>query len=304
MRHNNRRPLFPIPVKLTSNRTLEAIERIAASPNNKDLIKEDIYKAKRRVGGVEIQEAREVLNKMYYFKCAYCESIEYKPEVEHYRPKKGVTEDNTHHGYYWLCYEWTNLLPSCHSCNTETGKRDQFPIMATRVIGPTFTPDYKLDRSHCLLDQHPLLTEQPCLLHPEIDHPDTGAYFKFFHNGKMEGIDQEGRGERTIVICDLNRQNLLKLRQRLIIDDLLFVIKAGVSHFLEGQARDENGLKTYLTTVFERLIEKQSPEEPFSLMAIYVYEHFDELIVPLMPTPEQGEAISTAFANFKTAHPD
>lgn len=299
MRHNNRRSQFPVPKKLTSESTLNALEQIAASPNNRDLIKEHIYKGKRRISGVEVQEVREVLKEMYYSKCAYCENIENKPEVEHYRPKKEVTEDSTHNGYYWLCYEWTNLLPSCHSCNTEIGKGNKFPVMGVRVTSPSFTVENKLDKSKCLLSQPPLLAEQPYLLHPEIDHPDSGAYFRFSNSGMMEGIDQEGRGEKTISVCDLNRENLLELRQELLIDNLHEAL-LGISFFMNEEA----GLENYLTFVFERLKEKCSPEKRFSLMAIYVYEHFDELIVPLMPTPEQGEAISAAFANFKTAHPD
>lgn len=50
-------------------------------------------------------------------KCAYCETkfTHSSPgDVEHYRPKAGyqqaVTEPLRGPGYYWLGYEWSNLL--------------------------------------------------------------------------------------------------------------------------------------------------------------------------------------------------
>jgi hypothetical protein len=42
-----------------------------------------------------------------------------------------------HPGYYWLAYEWTNLLPSCYDCNSfrrhgtmkaGPGKNERFPV--------------------------------------------------------------------------------------------------------------------------------------------------------------------------------
>ena len=56
--------------------------------------------------------ADDVLRKLkhlYHCKCAYCESEEPNPVIEHYRPQKQITgiPRNTHKGYYWLVYEWT-----------------------------------------------------------------------------------------------------------------------------------------------------------------------------------------------------
>src|SRR5260370_20134326 len=68
-------------------------------------------------------------------KCAYCES-EFTSvawgDVEHYRPKRGVTGEN-HAGYYWLAYEPRNLLPSCQKCNQGNGKRNYFPVAGVRA---------------------------------------------------------------------------------------------------------------------------------------------------------------------------
>lgn len=278
MRHNNRRSLFPIPNKLTADSTLEKLETIASTAN-KDLISAKVYKGIRTVNGEEIQEVRNTLKEIFYCKCAYCENKEHKPEIEHYRPKKSVKEVAAHSGYYWLCYEWTNLLPACHSCNTELGKCTQFPILGTRINLPSFLANGSLDKDRCQLSKSPLIDERPLLLHPEIDHPETGQYFKFYNNGKMEGDDTEERGQKTIEICDLNRDNLCELRQEIVIDNLVNVIKYGLEEFLEENDIKAKELQSFLTKVFKELKSKQAPNHRFSLMQIYVYEHFDEIIV-------------------------
>jgi hypothetical protein len=96
----------------------------------------------------------------FYGKCAYCEApiLDYQHgDVEHFRPKAGVTDEHCqpvclldeqgqvqidadgepirHPGYYWLAYEWTNLLPTCIKCNQDdvrqghrTGKHSRLPV--------------------------------------------------------------------------------------------------------------------------------------------------------------------------------
>src|SRR5207244_3555440 len=65
------------------------------------------------------------LNELFHKKCAYCEgkvSGHFPLDAEHYRPKKEVTEGRTrlggHPGYFWLAYEWYNLLLACRDCNS------------------------------------------------------------------------------------------------------------------------------------------------------------------------------------------
>ncbi|MGB0932388.1 MAG: hypothetical protein ACPGVB_16520, partial [Chitinophagales bacterium] len=127
---NNRKSQFPIPNALKNAKV--KMQRIAQTKDKK-AIKDSIYKGEKTVKGQKKYAVRETLKTIYHNKCAYCESIEAKPEIEHYRPKKGV-KGIIHDGYYWLCYEWTNLIPSCRYCNTEGGKGDYYPIMGSRVI--------------------------------------------------------------------------------------------------------------------------------------------------------------------------
>ncbi|MDY6994467.1 MAG: HNH endonuclease [Pseudomonadota bacterium] len=64
-------------------------------------------------GRIYNNAVKSKLKKLYHDKCAYCESSMSDDifTVEHYRPKKGS------YSYYWLGYEWSNLLPVCEKCN-------------------------------------------------------------------------------------------------------------------------------------------------------------------------------------------
>ena len=69
---------------------------------------------------------KKSLETIQNFKCCFCES-KYKHitsgDVEHFRPKgaytqgKGPTFPFVRPGYFWLAYEWDNLLVSCEVCN-------------------------------------------------------------------------------------------------------------------------------------------------------------------------------------------
>lgn len=99
---------------------------------------------------------RRALEALFHRKCAYCESplTEVGWDIEHFRPKKKVSDRTGHPGYYWLAYTWTNLYPSCGPCNKRlkdkstweepgrgktAGKANQFPLVDEdeRAMDPT-----------------------------------------------------------------------------------------------------------------------------------------------------------------------
>lgn len=80
---------------------------------------------------------KSALHNMHYGKCCYCERRRDKarePDVEHFRPKLKVSEAQAHRGYWWLAYDWNNLLWACKACN-EGFKKNHFPLQdeATRI---------------------------------------------------------------------------------------------------------------------------------------------------------------------------
>lgn len=149
-------------------------------------------------------DLKEHLFGWFFGKCAYCESNVIATDwgdVEHYRPKRAVKEDQSHPGYYWLAYEPSNLLPSCKKCNQGGGKMNNFPVAGnTRAFLPAEIP-----------------AEIPLLLSPYWHRPNEHLAYEFdFERGQPTGnvVSRPGSalGEASVRIYNLNRQALVDLR--------------------------------------------------------------------------------------------
>jgi hypothetical protein len=155
----------------------------------------------------------------FHGKCAYCDQPITKPhnqpgDVEHFRPKGRVmNEDGTlvlvpdnggtreHPGYYWLAYDWRNLLPSCNGCNrmqndpnseTMVGKGTVFPVRDFRALCPGEET-----------------REEPLLLHPVFDDP--ADHMEMDSTGVL--AFRTDRGKATEGIFGLNVRGLPEARK-------------------------------------------------------------------------------------------
>jgi hypothetical protein len=189
-----------------------AMMAMPAASGGKPSIKQALYKRQR-----------DRLLKVTHGKCAYCElplaAGQRKGDVEHYRPKGGargrdgkivkIRRDGgliSHPGYFWLAYEYTNLLPCCSACNrrafdtasgTQTGKADIFPTLDGRWAS---RPEE-------------VTSELPALLNPWIDDPaehmifdpDTGLVIGKTERGKVTvwllGLNRDGLPEERLAAC-------------------------------------------------------------------------------------------------------
>jgi len=245
----------------------------------KKSIASKFYRGEIVQNGVTVQDVVIALSSLYDYKCAFCESKRHHPDIEHYRPKKNVTGIAGHIGYYWLCYEWTNLLPTCSDCND--AKHTSFPIRnnANRIYGPTFLIDHSLNTQHNRAYSFPLVDERPVLLHPEYDDPEV--CFSFNSIGEISGIDAEGRGEETKRICGLNRKDLCFFRQQ--------EIDAVVEKF--EMALYYNQESYYFIDVLEKIRKRGlNNQKPYTLLYKNIYNRFSEIITPLLPIPVQATA--------------
>ncbi len=184
---------------------------------------------------------KEFLLGIHSKKCAYCEakiSANANLHVEHYRPKRKVTvrSENCDHstrkpinhpGYFWLAYEWHNLILACPHCNTyhtteeqkegiihpgETeeqkkkithpGKLNEFRINGTRINKPSDNPNKWIEE---------LKEEKPLLLHPYFDNPED--HITFDDKGVPYPKNGSERGQETIQVCNLNRETLNEARR-------------------------------------------------------------------------------------------
>ena len=183
---------------------LERCKHAAKGLTGPDDISEKLYK-----------EQRLVFLDLFNGKCAYCEAKlildQHHGDVEHYRPKGRVTDENDnvieiddgnggrrpHPGYYWLAYDWRNLLPSCAACNRpgktgdrRAGKWNRFPVVGKHA----WTPDG-------------IAGEQPLLLNPLLEEDDPDKHLVFDpETGRIIGTTDRGR--KTVAILDLNRDGL------------------------------------------------------------------------------------------------
>jgi hypothetical protein len=191
------------------------------------------------------------LKEVFNHKCAYCESdmeVQQSGHAEHYRPKAGVNylnlgdkkrttakvADETgaelkHPGYFWMAYDWKNLVPSCEKCNTSGGKANQFPVGRQHTMIIKLTPAEVNALNNQLIPskkwpgfyypKHDLLNqlEQPQLLHP-FDDERPEEHIRFTMKGIVAAIQDEetgqlsAQGEHSIRVYKLQRDGLDRKR--------------------------------------------------------------------------------------------
>lgn len=165
-------------------------------PISPETIDNDLYKRK---------DVKDQLKKDQHQKCAYCEcrlNGDYG-DVEHFRPKKAysIHLDNTliTPGYYWLAYEWRNLLLSCTTCNRKF-KANHFVL----------EDETKRDIANKNISQ-----EKPLLVNPADEDP--ADYIEFHqHIAVPKVIDGavSAKGKHTIALFELNsRSELVNYRR-------------------------------------------------------------------------------------------
>jgi hypothetical protein len=124
---------------------------------------------------------RQAFERVSWEKCWYteCKSPGADNDIDHFRPKLGVKEDQDHPGYYWLAFDWRNMRLSCQRANRPRrdpdtkavgGKADHFPLLADgiRATGPADN----------------LGVEHPALLDPM--NPGDPALLSFKPNGEID----------------------------------------------------------------------------------------------------------------------
>ena len=222
-------------------------------------------------------KVKERLRKIYNNKCAFCESDTTAGavlQVEHYRPKAKVTEDTNHNGYYWLGYEWTNLLYACSSCNR--AKSTFFPIEKTGVRIYTYSLNgANLDKLKCKIDYTDLVNEKPLILNPEEKDFNPEIHFIISPSGKIR--HKTKKGETTINKCKLYRRDLTLARKKVVNDHLRYMMK-DFERFKDKIITKEQ-LKYGLQKEIERIIDRINENKPYTLLAKQMLKHFDYFFI-------------------------
>ena len=243
-------------------------------------------------GRIYNNAVKQELKELYYNKCAYCESIMSDDTftIEHYRPKKGSFS------YYWLGYEWSNLLPVCYKCNNAKG--DKFPVevpsrgflnsaIKCRVKTPKLLPNEDLDIDAMKANHPYLLDEKPYLLHPEIDEPKE--FLRINRNGELTfKIEQEvnefyyKRANYTISLTNLNRDSLIVQRRKVMerFEHLLRVQTVRLLEYLEKEKTNHliSSIKLAYFVVFEFIENQIKENQEYTLTAWWSWRNIKSIL--------------------------
>jgi len=143
-------------------------------------------------------------------KCCFCESRVTHisdGDVEHFRPKAAWLHELDglkKPGYFFLAYDWGNLLLSCQACN-QRAKGNQFPILNS-IIRTTITSTYDYS------------LENAIFINPAYEDPEISiTFFEEIPKGNNY------RGRKTIEYLELDRLSLNEARKEKLKD--LFALK-------------------------------------------------------------------------------
>jgi uncharacterized protein (TIGR02646 family) len=157
--------------------------------------------------------ARDPLVSMSAGKCSYCETPlvdNVDANVTHFRPTNGtigVEGDYSPDHYWWLAYDWHNLLIACGDCDRMKGRK--FPVEGNRCsIGAPWLE---------------LLRESPLLIDPTVDDPAVDL-IPDLDTGQLVAITL--RGAATIELLALNREYLVDRRRQHIVTVMSMIQRA------------------------------------------------------------------------------
>ncbi|WP_321280162.1 AAA family ATPase [Marinifilum fragile] len=141
------------------------------------------------------RKLKEILHERFHGKCGYCEIKISEPQagvVDRFRPHNGVRDEKEYYKdlYWWLTYEWDNLIYSCKECHQY--KANYFPVKGVRA---SFKGDF-------------LTQEEKLLLNPCTDNPND--HFFLSNLGTIAGGTEEAH--HTIELLRLNRSRLNEKR--------------------------------------------------------------------------------------------
>ena len=237
------------------------------------------------------------LMELYKNKCAICERNRgTELQVDHYRPKK--TRDNKSElkynqpGYYWLAYEWSNLIPLCSYCNLN--KSNKFPLSTwdetTRISSHINVSNIIGFNSNSLswLQTY----EKPLMINPEFE-TNPEKHFSFHIDGRIIGRTSEGT--ETINICKLNRKDLKRERIQ-----IRFTYVNGIKSALNDYDTNNDfaELKGELKGIFKRIKLNCHKDNAHSLYHLFLYNYIEYFIVSKIPI-NLKELVNNYFNTFK-----
>ncbi|MEP0368028.1 MAG: HNH endonuclease [Cyclobacteriaceae bacterium] len=234
---------------------------------------------------------KTALDNYYHEKCAYCNQ---KPkgsrlQVEHFRPKDGV-KGTAHTGYYWLGYEWTNLLFACGNCNGHKGT--EFPLLnGVRRLDSPIWIGQNIDLNHNYSYSSTIKIEKPVLINPELDNPDD--HLVYLRDGKLEHLSD--KGEESIRVYDLNRDELYVNGRQKFIDEFLKKITKRVERYSNGQRSFEVAKQDVEDVIYENILQPIAEEDSFDHWRYKIFTQYTDYVLYRFTIQSQINVLNHAF---------
>lgn len=283
MRRTNRHRATA-PIELSSTTCTNHLLLLLSTPSEK--AKSDLYRGKKLLPNNIIQyTVVDALKKLYRNKCAYCEKTSHRPKIDHHRPKgKVVGTTSTNNGYYWLAYEWTNLLPSCTDCNDIAAKGSKFPVPSIRNEDyPTIAGTSVLDVSMLTYSSTYNKLEKPLLLHPEYCEPKK--HFDFDRSGKITGKTQQGTV--TVLAIKLDNDDLNGWR-RSIYDAHLNALNLLIYFYFDLKIIAHLDFELLVLDWLTKLVKESiNSDLEYTLFRKALVDKLEYFFVEVLPTPFQ-----------------
>lgn len=240
---------------------------------------------------------RNQLNLIYRGKCAFCNQIpKGSPlQVEHFRPKNGV-KNVLHSGYYWLGYEWTNLLFACGNCNST--KNTNFPLIVEtdRVNAPSWISLNKFNLNECLINSSILKKEKYFLINPEIDNPDN--HFLYEQDGRITHRDERGR--ISINNYNLNRDELYIDGRKKLLDKILKKIAKKFEKYNDHEFNIKILYSQIVDIIMDDIVDPVNANASFDHFRLTLFKDFDLYIVPRFGIKEHRYILNVIFNKLTT----
>lgn len=180
------------------------------------------------------QSVKKALMNAQHNKCAYCETLNPTSHdvVEHFRPKNGWQQKRgdslSKPAYFWLGYEWKNLLFACDLCNDAAHKGNLFPLANPSQRADAANPD--------------VANEKPLLINPYTIDPDRHIEW---NRDIPRPRNKSRRGSKSIEVFGLDHDGRMMDQRRQYFGEIELSIKLADALPLDNPLRKEIVMKLF-----------------------------------------------------------
>ena len=162
---------------------------------------------------------KKALRQAQHDKCAFCETLNPTSHdvVEHFRPKNGWRQKRSDPlkkpSYFWLAYQWDNLVFACDRCNDGAHKGNLFPLSNPSQRANDSQPDVTKEKP-LLINPYNVDPTRHIEWNRDVPRPHRGSK-SGAKSIEIFGLDHDG------LLMDQRRQYFLEVELSIKLVDVL-----------------------------------------------------------------------------------